>query len=66
MATTTGDIHVGDVGTRYLGKILGGLLYDLSQAINTKLIWKTPDGVVERAATVLVRLPLRPPPPSLP
>jgi hypothetical protein len=51
-----GQVHVGDVGTRYLMRVRdrGGLDFDPSDAPITKLIFDLPgNGVVTKTATVV-------------
>jgi len=52
--STTGDVHVGDVGTHYQAKIQdAGDPFDPSAATTATLIFKPPTGaVLERDATV--------------
>src|SRR6476661_9991439 len=51
--STTGDVHVGDVGTTYKARIVDdGTPFDPTTATVKKLIFKTPDGVVTRDAIV--------------
>lgn len=50
---TVGDVHVGDIGTKYKAKILdAGVAFDPTTATIKKLIFKTPLGVIEKTATV--------------
>lgn len=51
--STTGDVHVGDVGTRYKGELQDvGVAFDPSLAGVKRLTFQTPTGVVHRDATV--------------
>lgn len=47
---TTGDVHVGDVGTLYKAKIQdGGVPFpDMAAATVGLITWKTPSGLMER------------------
>ncbi len=50
---TTGDVHVGDVGTHYKGQIQdAGAAFDPTSAATKTLIFKTPAATLERDATV--------------
>jgi hypothetical protein len=51
--TTTGTVHVGDIGTCYQATIQdAGAPFDVSAAISALLIFQTPAGVLQRNATV--------------
>lgn len=51
--TTVANVHVGDVGTRYKGKIQdNGVAFDPTLATVKKILFKGPGGTVERAATI--------------
>lgn len=51
---TTGDVHVGDVGTTYKAKIQdNGVALDPTSAVTKVLVFQTPTGTVQRAASVL-------------
>ena len=51
---TTGDVHVGDVGTHYQAKIEDvGMPFDLTLVTEAKLLWQPPQAaVLERLATI--------------
>lgn len=50
---STADVHVGDIGTLYKAEIRDvGEAFDISGASAVYLLFKTPDGVIERAGTV--------------
>lgn len=50
---TIGEVHVGDVGTLYKARIIdAGEDFNIASADVHKLIFDTPDGVVERTATI--------------
>lgn len=51
--TTTGEVHVGDVGTTYRAAIQdAGEAFNPTAATSKHLIFKTPAGVLVRDATV--------------
>lgn len=50
---TTGEVHVGDVGTTYKAVIQdAGAAFNPSTATSKNLIFRTPDGVLVREASV--------------
>lgn len=51
---TTGDVQVGDVGTRYKARITdAGVAFDVSSATVAQLIWRPPAAAaIRRDATI--------------
>jgi hypothetical protein len=52
--TTTGSVHVGDIGTHYKARIQdnGAAFGDVALATEAVLLFQTPAGVLERDATI--------------